>query len=331
MSISIRRLIVPILAVFCVGIFVLSRLTQDNLQTFSQADLWTGVVAIVLTLSALLFPAILRGNLKGIGSTLPWASLFFLMAWMIGVLTQLLLSPEHWIVAPIAALAVGASVLGVASWLWLIPLRPVYRLQKLKSDPAALDAAVLQILERLRAWNPRGGFQARRQAQVAIVAASVLTEMRRWNDASQVLDSVALDLVDRYRRSLVQASRAVALLYLGQRRQAWDAMKEANKYGADNPALQQSLAINAELIASLDGPPDPVLKRLGEIGRPAQPAFQRGWLLAKANALAASGEVDAARVCLQELAGIAPDGLERAVDLKGPASALASELRRKIV
>lgn len=324
---SLRRLLVPFLAALCVGVFALSRLTHDEPRTFTQADLWTGVVAVVLTLAALFLPAAVRGSLEGTASALPWASLFFLIAWMIGVLTQILLGPEPWFAAPAAASTVGLSVLAIAAWSWFLPMLPVYRLRKLKSDPAALDAAVGRILERLRSWNPSGRFQAKRQSQVAIAAASVLTELRRWNDASAALSCVALGQIDGYRRALVQASRAVALLYLGQRREAWNAMQDANKLAEGNPALQKSLAINAELIASLDGPPEPVLKRLDEIGRPAQLVFQRGWLLARANARAASGDSEAALGILQELASIAPDGLDRAIELGGPASGLARKLR----
>jgi len=326
-SLQLRRLIVPVLVVFCIGLFALSRFVNGEERSFSEADLWTSIVAVGLALSALFMPAWLRGSVKGTAANIPWASLFFVLAWMVGMLTQLLLGPEHAIVAPIAALGVGAPVLFLAWWLWLLPLRPVYRLQKLKSDPAALDAAIERILRRLGAWKPQGNFSAKRQSQVAIVAASVLTDMRRWNDASRALESVAVDLLDPYRRSLVQAMRAVALVYQGQRRAAWDAMKDADKHSAGNPALQQSIAINGELIASLDGPAAPVLKRLDEIGRPRQAIYQRGWLLARANALAASGDTAGARAALEELAAVAPDGLERAVELKGPASQLAKEMQ----
>jgi len=151
--------------------------------------------------------------------------------------------------------------------------------------------------------------------------------MRRWTDAKRVLQCVQLDRVDPLRRSLVQASLAVTFLYLGDRRAAWDAVADASRHCGAFPTLEPALAINAELIASLDGSSETVLRKLDEIGRPKLPQFQRGWLLARANALAGKGDFGAARSCLSELANIAPDGLDRAIDLKGPASDLAREMR----
>jgi hypothetical protein len=328
----LRRFLVPALAFGCIALYASARYSfSTGPSALSWADLWTLVVSVLLGLFALFGPLVVCRGGRAVGGNYQWASLFTILGMLVGVVTQTAVGEKFWYLAPIAAFAVGAPLLALSFWLWLLPVYSVYELQRIKADPMLLQAGIERVLERLHTWQPRGRFSAKRHANVSIAAASVLSEMCKWNEANLALEDVQLDLLDSMRRALVQGSRAVAFLYLGKRRAAWDAIHDASRHAEALPALRPSLAISAELIASLDGPPEPVLKKLDEIGRPPLPVYRRGWLIARANALVASGDVETARTCLEELGKIAPDGLERAIALEGPASRLAADMKKAIL
>jgi hypothetical protein len=297
-----------------------------------------GEVAIMLAIALASWPMayLSARRVAGAGArrleraaTLRWAALFPSLGLAVFALVTLLSPDAALALGTALGLVIAGATFAAAAWLWLLPLRPIFALQAVLEDPErARPAAEALVRSFERSSSPTRGIALRRHAQRALAAVGVLSEARRFEEARRVLDRVHTPGLDPLRRSALEASRAMVLLYAGDRNGAWVALRNANEHARD-PIILRILTVTFALITALDGHGDEALARLAEVPEPAEPRLRRAWLLAKSHALAARGDSSAAHAALKELANLSPDGLERAALLNGPASELARELARR--
>lgn len=303
--------------------------------TYATADRPRVEAYVALAIAVVAWPAAYFGALRLTGaaaprlhraSTLRWAALFPSLILLVHALTCMVLPNVSFVVGLACGLVVVTLTFAAAAKLWFLPLRPIFGLQSALDDPARADTAARElVLAFEKGPHPKGGIFLRQKAQRALAAVTVLNEARRFEEAKRVLDSVHAAGLDPLRRTVLEASRAMVLLYYGDRNGAWSALKEASTINKD-PTFARILTMTDALLSALDGHGDEALTRLAELPEPTQPHFRRAWLLAKSHALAAKGDEAGARTALVELRELADDGLERAILLQGPASKLAREV-----
>ncbi|MBX3128307.1 MAG: hypothetical protein KF718_16405 [Polyangiaceae bacterium] len=257
----------------------------------------------------------------------PWSSLFALLTWLTATLGIVLFGAEPLWLPPLLGWSVAGPVFFSAASLWLLPLRPIFRMRSALGDPSRVDSLARALVASFEeVARPHSAMAARRQANRALVATNVLNDALRFDDAARVLATVPVALLDAPRRAAIQASRTTMLLYGQDRNEAWSALKDAAAHAKD-PAVLRVIELTDALLSALDGQGGRALERLGATA-PEQPKLRRAWLIARAHALCATGDADAARSTLTELRALAPDGLRRVQLLRGPASALAADLGR---
>jgi hypothetical protein len=318
------RLIPVLLLAIVLAIFTYGTADKPRIEIY---------LALAVALVAWPLAYFLALRLTGVGtprlhraSTLRWASLFPSLLLAVDALVSLLVPAASFSLAVAIGLVLASITFLAAAKLWFLPLRPIFGLQSALADPARADRAARELVESFEQGpQPKRGIFLRQKAQRALAAVSVLSETRRFEEAKRVLDSVHAPGLDPLRRTVLEASRAMVLLYYGDRNGAWSALKEASATNKD-PTLGRILTMSDALLSALDHHGEEALARLAEIPEPKEPHFRRAWLLAKSHALAATGDEPAARAALMELRGLSPDGLERAILLDGPASELAKEI-----
>lgn len=320
------RLLPALLLAIVLAIFTYGTADKPRVEAYLSLGIalvtWPGAYFLALSLTGAAAPRLHRA------STLRWAALFPSLTLLTHALVSMIAPNASVFVALACGVLLVTLTFGAAAKLWFLPLRPIFGLQSALDDPARADVAARELVEAFeRGPHPKSGVFLRQKAQRALAAVSVLNEARRFDEAKRVLDSVHAAGLDPLRRTVLEASRAMVLLYYGDRNGAWSALKEASTINKD-PTFARILTMTDALLSALDGHGEEALARLAEITEPKEPAFRRAWLLAKSHALAATGDEAGARSTLVELRELADDGLERAMLLKGPASKLAEELTK---
>lgn len=318
------RLIPVLLLAIALAIFTYGTAVKPHSEIYLALAIafvtWPVAHLLAIRLSGLAAPRVHKA------STLRWASLFPSLILVVDALVSLLVPSASFPVAIGCGLVLASITFLVAAKLWFLPLRPIFGLQSALADPERADRVAKELVETFeRGPHPKSGIFLRQKAQRALAAVTVLSETRRFDDAKRILDSVHAPGLDPLRRTVLEASRAMVLLYNGDRNGAWSALKEASATNK-SPALARILTMSDALLSALDRHGEEALARLDEIPEPLEPQFRRAWLLARSHALAATGDEAAARAALTELRDLSPDGLERAILLDGPASKLAKEL-----
>jgi hypothetical protein len=318
------RLLPPLLLSVALALFTYAMPDRPRVEMYLELGIAFATLPIAyllaLRLTGAATPRVDRA------ATLRWAALFpsFLLA--TAAFAALVVPTVHFGVSLAVRLLFASILFLVAAKLWFLPLRPIYGLESALADPARADQAAKELVQAFeRGPHPKSGILLRQKAQRALAAVTVLSETRRFEDAKRVLDSVHAPGLDPLRRTVLEASRAMVLLYYGDRNGAWSALKEASSANT-SPKLARILTMSDALLSALDRHGEEALTRLAEIPEPAEVHYRRAWLLAKSHALAATGDEPAARAALIELKELSPDGLERALLLDGPASKLAKEL-----
>lgn len=318
------RLLPALLLAMVLAIFTYGTAERPRLEVYLSLGIalvaWPGAYFLALSLTGAAAPRLHRA------STLRWAALFPSLLLATHALVCMIAPSASFVVALACGMVLVTLTFAAAAKLWFLPLRPIFGLQSALDDPSRADGAARELVAAFeRGPRPKRGIFLRQQAQRALAAVTVLNEARRFDEAKRILDSVHSPGLDPLRRTVLEASRAMVLLYYGDRNGAWSALKEASSINKD-PTFARILTMTDALLSALDGHGEEALARLSEIPEPKEPAFRRAWLLAKSHALAATRDEAGARAALVELRDLANDGLERAMLLKGPASKLAEEL-----
>lgn len=261
--------------------------------------------------------------------TLAWAALFPTLVLAVELFVTLIVPVSPWWHGALGGLLLAALTFALAARLWLLPLKPIFALRAALASPNARQAAAQSLARSFeQERRPLTALGRRRRAHRALAALAVLSEARCFAEARRVLDTLEVETLDAARRAALQAARATVLIYLGERNGAWSALKDAATH-ATAPQLLAVIGLSDALLSALDGHGREALERLESIELSGDPRLRRAHLIATSHALAATGDLAAARARLLELRELSPDGLGRVAELAGPASDLAAELERE--
>jgi hypothetical protein len=310
-----------LLALVAAGIFTLA--ARDAAPLTISA---TVLIALALPIVAALVLAPAAGTPKERSTPLPWAwaSLFGALVCCVSALALLLHADEPWWLPPALGAALAALVFGLFYGIWLAPMRAISRVRALADDPVRLAPAVRELVRSFAPPVPTGRVARQRRALRALTATGVLMDVLRFDEAATVIGAVDPASVTGEVRAALLATRAVVAMHSGASDAAFAALKEAAVHARSKPLLDL-LVLNDALLEAQCGRGDDALDRLSRIEPPADPLRKRSYLLAKAHALAARGDLEGARGVVEEIARLAPRSLVRAAHLPGPAQALFTE------
>lgn len=289
----------------------------------------TLVVAIALPIVAATSLHPLAGTPRGRAASPPWnwAALFGALGLSAAALVLLANGPEPWWAPPVAALALGGAVLWLFDSLWLAPMRAVARIRTLADDPARLEPAARALVASFAGPPPAGAVARRRRALRAMAASGALLDVLRFADANEILGRVdPASLPAGELRGALLSTRAAVALYRADRNAAFADLKEAAQH-AKTPLLSDIILQNQALLEAQEGRGADALEKLARLGPPPDALRRRGQLVVRAHALAATGEVDAARAVVAEIFALGDEagGLARTAHMPGPAQLLFRE------